>query len=389
MKKILAFTSIRSDYDLMSPLYKLLNQNPKIDFQLIVAGAHLSSNYGYSVQEIENDGLKILVKLETLLAYDSKSARVKSAGLLLQSAVDIVSNFSPDLILFTGDREDVIVSGMIASYLEIKSIHFYSGDHAEDGHVDNPARHAASKLATYHFVTLLEHKNRLVRIGEIPENIYIVGNLSLDNFVTHVPHDKIFLSDYFKIDLSQKYALVIFHPVSTESGSPEDYFENILLALQANNIIGVVSYPNIDPGNYAIINLIDKYSRNNNFVFYKNIPRNIFLSLYKKALFIIGNSSSGICESASIPIPAINVGIRQKSRTSSGNVRFCVGDFNAIDLAIKESINPNNLSKIKQIKNIYGDGSSAPKAYDLILEVLQKCYSPKTLDPLKIKLNYE
>ncbi|EAW7552257.1 UDP-N-acetylglucosamine 2-epimerase (hydrolyzing), partial [Campylobacter coli] len=167
--RILAFSSIRSDYDLLSPLYKLLNSDLKIDFRILVSGAHLSPYFGYTVKEIEKDGFKILAKIETLLASDSKISRVKSAGILLQNSLEMIQNFNPDLMLYAGDREDVIVYGMIGGYLGIPSIHFYGGDHVQDSHIDNPVRHATSKLSSIHFVSCEEHKRRLIGMGENKE----------------------------------------------------------------------------------------------------------------------------------------------------------------------------------------------------------------------------
>ena len=85
--KILALTSIRSDYDLMSPLYKRLHEDPNIELKLLVYGAHLSKAYGYSVKNIEDDGFDILIKLETLLDSDSKQSQLKTASLLLFNSV--------------------------------------------------------------------------------------------------------------------------------------------------------------------------------------------------------------------------------------------------------------------------------------------------------------
>ena len=45
-RKVLAFTAGRSDYDLLSYLYKMLSTDPKIDFRLIVSNSHLSPATG-------------------------------------------------------------------------------------------------------------------------------------------------------------------------------------------------------------------------------------------------------------------------------------------------------------------------------------------------------
>ncbi|MEA2015215.1 MAG: UDP-N-acetylglucosamine 2-epimerase, partial [Actinomycetota bacterium] len=138
-----------------------------------------------------------------------------------------------------------------------------------------------------------------------------------------------------------------------------------------------VSYPNTDPGNKNIIDVIKKYENNNNFVFYKNLERKLFLSIYKNSMFLIGNSSSGIMEAASIPIPVINVGLRQTGRLANDNVIFCNTDRGSIDDAIKKAISDEFKKKVSQIKNIYGEGKSSEKAYKIIKKIIKGNYLQK------------
>lgn len=367
MKKILACTSIRSDYDLMSPLYKLLNDDDQIDLKLLVSGAHLSIHHGYTINQILEDGLDILIKIETLLSSDSQVSRIKSASILLQNCIETISQYDPDLIIYAGDREDVLVYAMVGGYLGIPTIHFYSGDHVSDGYIDNPVRHATSKLSTAHFVTLEEHKTRLMRMGEAEERISVIGNIALDRFVSFEPLSLEDISS--KLDgsnLKNDFALVIFHPITSEIPIADEIFENILKSLEEKNIVGVVSYPNVDFGNQKIITVIEKYKNNPNFIFYKNLTRELFLSIYKRSKFIIGNSSSGICEAASIPIPAINVGMRQVGRYADSNVVFCDSSYLGIKRAIQEVCENSFSSNLQELINSYGKGNSADQAYQLI-----------------------
>jgi UDP-hydrolysing UDP-N-acetyl-D-glucosamine 2-epimerase len=386
--KVLAFTSIRSDYDLMSPLYRLLNEDLNIDFRLIVSGAHLSKDYGYSVIQIEEDGFNVLLRIETLLSSDSPVSRVKSASLLMQNSIDIVSNFSPDLIIYAGDREDVLVYAMIGGYLNIPTIHFFSGDHVEDGYIDNPVRHAASKLSTAHFVTLDIHKKRLVRMGELPSRVFVTGNLSLDKFVSFEPMDISDIKRNFNIKNNEfnDFALLIFHPITDEIDFVDEIFENILSTLEEKRMNTFVSYPNFDTGNKKILSVIEKYKNNKNFIFYKNLERSVFMSILFKSKFMIGNSSSGICEVASLKKPSINVGLRQTGRYADKNVIFTGTNrediLKAIDLALSKSFNEG----LKDLKNSYGQGNSALKAFNLIKSIDFKTMIQKFEDPLKVEL---
>lgn len=385
--KILAFTSIRSDYDLMSPLYELLHKDADIDFKLIVSGAHLSHGFGYSVEQIRKDGFEILLEIETLLNSDTALSRIKSASILLQNSLDTINKFSPDLMLFAGDREDVLIYSMIGGYLNIPTIHVFAGDHVEDGYIDNPVRHATSKLSTAHFVTLEEHKKRLVRMGEDSRRVFVIGNISLDKFILFNPISKFEVKRYFGVEENfDDFALMIFHPITEEIEAVDEYFENILRNLDQRNINTFVSYPNVDPGNQKLLKVIDKYKDNKNFIFYKNLDRDIFMSIYKQSKFIIGNSSSGICEAASLQIPAINVGLRQTGRFADRNVIFSGTSFEDISNSLDKALSADFLQSIENLKNSYGDGASAKRAYDAIKSTNFRSLIAKVEDPLKVKL---
>ena len=159
-------------------------------------------------------------------------------------------------------------------------------------------------------------------------------------------------------------------------------FENILKSLKNKNIFSFVSYPNTDSNKSKIINIIRKYNNDKNFYFFKNIDRDVFLSIFKMSQFIIGNSSAGIYEAAAIPIPAINVGKRQQDRMAGENVVFCETSIKEITVTIEKATSQIFLSSIKNIINPYGDGESANRAYKLIKEIDLKGLIQKVEDPL-------
>ncbi len=387
MKKILACTSIRSDYDLMSQLYRLLHEDEQVELKLLVSGAHLSHEHGYSYSQIEEDGFDVLLSVETLLSSDSKVSRIKSAGILLQGSVEIINQYSPDLIIFAGDREDVIIYSLIGGYLNIPTVHFFAGDHVTDGYVDNPIRHATSKIASAHCVTLEEHKKRLVRMGEKPERICVTGNLALDRFVKYEPMPLASILEKIdtKVDMDN-YVLVIFHPVTQEHDNAHEYFENILKNILELGMSAFVSYPNVDHGNYKLVEVINKYSDCSQFYFYRNLDRDLFLSIYKHAKMIIGNSSSGICEAATLKVPAINVGSRQTGRFADQNVIFCDPDYQSIQDSLGKALSDKFQEELKAVVNSYGDGKSAIKAYNFIKHTNFAVLLEKTEDPLQVKL---
>lgn len=383
MKKILAITGIRSDYDLMSSLYRLLREEPSVDFRLLVGGAHMSRTYGRTIELIEADGVNILLSAETLIDGDSPVARLKTASIMLQSVIDTVANWSPDLIIYAGDREEVWIGAMLGAYLEIPTVHFYGGDHTRTGHVDNPVRHAVSKLSSAHFVATEEHSRRLLAMGESNKRIFVTGSLALDNFVEHVPCTVPALSSRLGISLPEfGYAIVLFHPDPSEKAVAAQYVIDIIESTLDAGLFACIGYPNTDPANRGIIDVIEAFRGHGKVFAYKNLARDDFISLYKNAKFIIGNSSSGIMEAASIPIAAINVGLRQRGRLAGDNVIFCDGNRPAITAAIRNALSPEFQDALRCIDNPYGDGRSAHRALTNLLTLNFECLRLKVEDPL-------
>lgn len=385
-KRLLGITGIRSDYDLMSVLYRRLAIAPELDFKLLVGGAHLSKTYGYSLDLIRADGIPILATIESLIDSDSICSRLKSASIMLQSAVDIVAQWRPDLILYAGDREEVWIGALLGNYLEVPTVHFYGGDHTDSWHIDNPVRHAASKLSTFHVVPTDEHRRRLIALGEPESRIRVVGSLALDNFRDSEPVTPNPSGDVLPAPAQiGDYALVLFHPDPSEYAIAADICRNILREVRHAGLGACVGYPNTDAANRDIIGVFSEFASEPRFYFYRTLQRDHFISLYKHARFIIGNSSSGIMEAASVPIPAVNVGLRQRGRMAGRNVLFVDTDCQSLRRAIAHALDPAFRGSIADIINPYGDGRSCVRAYDLIVNTDFAGLLQKTEDPLQLQ----
>jgi UDP-N-acetylglucosamine 2-epimerase (non-hydrolysing)/GDP/UDP-N,N'-diacetylbacillosamine 2-epimerase (hydrolysing) len=296
-----------------------------------------------------------------------------------------LSNEIPDLVLFAGDREDVLIYSMVSAFLNIPSIHFFAGDHAQDGHVDNPVRHAASKLASMHFVSTEEHRKRLRSIGERDDRIKVIGSVALDKFVQEPPMSRRELLSLLGCEYLSEHsrlAVLIFHPVASELEIAPGYLENIAKVLIRNGYHILASMPNSDPGNYSIRKSLTALGQYPHFSTYQNLSRSVFVNLLRASSLIIGNSSAGLLEAPSVPIPTVNVGERQKGRLASDSVVFCEGSEQAIAEALKEVESEAFQAKLSSLMNPYGDGESVKKAADLIEKVDLKKFVLKPEDPL-------
>jgi UDP-hydrolysing UDP-N-acetyl-D-glucosamine 2-epimerase len=384
MTKILGITGIRSDYDLMSGLYRRLARQPGVDFQVLVGGAHLSKTYGYSVDLIKADGIAVLAQIESLLDADSPSARLKSASIMLQGTVDVVAAWRPDVMLYAGDREEVWMGGLLGNYLDIPTVHFYGGDHTDSWHIDNPVRHATAKLSSFHMVAAEEHKQRLMALGEQACRIRVVGSLALDNFRTPELAERIAFGSGSVPSWRSlgDYALMLFHPDPSELAVAADMCRNILLELKQAGLGACVGYPNTDAANKEIIRVFSEFQDESRFIFYPTLERTKFISLYKHAQLIIGNSSSGIIEAAAIPIPAVNVGHRQRGRLAGQNVIFVDAGRESVRNGIAKALDPTFRASLTGMDNPYGDGYSCDRAFDALMALDFARLLHKAEDPL-------
>ena len=384
--RILSITGNRADYDLMSYLYRYFNRDPDIEFGLVVTGAHLTTNYGSSIEDIKKDGNSIVAEIEDIFDSSHNGSRAKTTGILIQSLTDTVRNFHPDILIAAGDREDVLAMAVVALYMRIPFLHFFAGDQADSGNVDNLTRHATSKIATAYFVSCDEHKKRLLAIGEEETRIYNIGSVALDKFREEpvLPVEEVLKVLGLQGQGFEKYALLIYHPPAEIVGENLE-IEAILRTLAERGIKTVVSHPNTDFNNHAILEKYALYKDNPNFYFYHNLSRNLFVNLYRHAVFQIGNSSSGVCEAASIPIPVINVGSRESGRGNSENVIFVQDYRKGLSKAIETAMSEKYRESIKNTKNIFGDGFSSKKAYELIKTVDFSKVILKKYDPLRRK----
>lgn len=385
MHKILAMTSIRSEYDLMSRLYRLLDDDPEVELKILVSGAHLSPAHGLTVNNIKSDGLPILAEIETLISGDTLSSRLKTVSGLLSGSIDIVRQFQPDVIVFAGDREDVLVGGMLGGFLGIPTAHFFGGDHAADGHIDNPIRHATSKLATTHFVSIPEHKERLLKLGEPAHRIFVTGSVALDKFVAEPTVSLDSILDAISAGAHARthpIALLIFHPISEERELAGDYMSNAVTALTEHGFHICIGAPNTDPGNYRLTKALEDLSEKPEVTFYRNLPRTQFVNLFRHARLIAGNSSAGILEAATLGIPTINIGSRQRGRLCGESVIFTDGRLENIRAAVRQAQSPEFEQILKTLQNPYGDGRSAEKAAELLKTIDFTVLLKKAEDPL-------
>ncbi len=367
-----------------------MHVDSRFQFGLVVSGAHLSRAFGSTAEIVRCSGLQIVAEIATLPDEDGYHVRPFSMAKLIQGLLPVATAFAPDMLMAVGDREDALAVCVTGAYLKIPVAHFYGGDYGLTRDVDGHVRNACSKLASVHFVALEEHKSRLVAMGETPERIHVVGSPALDAFcsVPKIPPEKLELPGGIKVPEGEPYAVMLHHPsyASEEMGSEEA--EMILTCLNDLNIWTAVGLPNVDAGSRSIIEIYRKWQPARKMCFYDKLDRRTFVNLARNASFLIGNSSMGLLEAPSIPLPVVNVGERQRGRTAARNVIFVDAEKAAIKEAIQKAMSPEFRNSLSGMVNPYGDGKSSQRVVEILSGISMEEIRFKTTDPLEIHRNF-
>jgi len=378
-KKILVVTERRADYTKIRPVLFEISKSNKLEYHLVVTGAHLLREFGHTIDEIKNDGFKITATFPmfTKKQKDTGAEMSRAFGRAIVHLSYLIERIKPDILLTGFDIGANFASAIIGSHMNIVVAHVEGGE--VTGTIDESIRHATTKFAHLHFTSNREATQRLVKMGENPKTIFTVGNTSLDGIRNIHKIEKNKLANKYKINFSKPFIIVLQHTVTSEV---EKVKENISKTIQAIKELGIQTifiYGNPDAGSQKILQEI----KNSYFKQYPSIPFDEYINLLKYSSTLVGNSSSGIIECPFLKIPTVNIGTRQNGRTRSESIIDVPYDKEKIKKAIKKAVfDKRFLRKVKYSKSLYGDGFSAKR----IVKILESIDLKKI--PIQKKLSY-
>ena len=367
MRKILYISGTRADYGLMKSVLKAIDEHPELELEIAAMGMHMMEEFGMTINEIKKDGFRIH-EIDATYEKDSKKSMANFIGKTIQLLTDRVEEIDPDIILLLGDRGEMLAGAIVGAYLTIPVAHLHGGDITST--VDELARHAITKLASIHFPATQESAERIKKMGEDPLSIFVVGAPGLDTILNAELIEREEISKKYNLDSSKPILLVVQHPVTVEVKDAADQMRETLEAISELKFQTVLTYPNADAGGRKMIEVIKEYEGFSFIMTFKSIPRIEYLSIMKIANVIIGNSSSGIIESPSFDLPAINIGCRQQGRERAENVIDVQYNREQITSAIQKAVYDKDFRKrLRNCKNPYGSGNTGRKIADILSKI--------------------
>ena len=366
-RKILIITERRADYSRFKPILDVIKKSKDLEYELIVTGSHLLKKHGYTINEIKKDNFKIHYQIKNFsnkLKINGGESMIVGIGKILISISKIIKKSKPHVILTGFDIGGNFALTIAGAHLNIPVVHIQGGE--VTGSIDESLRHSMSKFSNYHLVANADAKERLVKMGELEKNIYVVGCPSLDALFSAKKINHELILEKFNINLKKNFAIIIQHPVTSEDNYSGKQIIETIKAVKKIGIQSLFVLPNNDSGHDKIIKII----RKSKIKWTESLSLSEYSALLSHAKILIGNSSSGIHEAASFNLAVVNIGTRQNGRLKPRNVVNADYDCSDIYKKIKFCIyNKKFIRLLRSLKNPYGDGKSSIKIANILRKI--------------------
>lgn len=348
--KILFVTGTRADFGKLKPLIKKFDNDHQIT--IVATGMHLIPELGNTFLEVEKIFPKSIVKISGQKFNENMIEGFSRFMLGFKSYLSEQSE-PPNIVVVHGDRFDALAASIVCNEMNVRVCHIEGGE--VSGTIDESIRHSVSKFSHIHFVSNAKAKERILKLGENPDSVFVSGSPETDIILgnnlpklssTKKRYDIIF----------EEYIIFCLHPVVSEVSFLEIQMREIILFLKYIKTPIIWIYPNNDEGNSIIRDSIN-FSKLSDLKFFESIRFEHYITLLKNSKVIVGNSSSGVREAPLLGVPSINIGSRQEGRVESDLVLNTLPKFENLKLSW------DKVNKIVNKKPVHNFGSGNVSSY--------------------------
>ena len=372
-RKICVVVGSRANYSSIKSAIRAVAEHPDLQLQLVVGASAVLDRYGSVLDLIEGDGFIADEKVFFLIEGETPSTMAKSTGLGLIELPTAFERLQPDIVITVGDRFETMATALAAAYMNIPLAHTMGGE--VSGNIDESIRHAVTKFAHIHFPASADAAERIVKMGERPETVHLVGCPRIDLVAELLQESDGDLSRRLfaegvgePLDLDSPFAIVSQHSVTSEYGQGEEQISQTLATVRELELQAIVLWPNADAGSEDVARGIRKFRErglDDGMHFFKNLPTDDYIRLLARTAVLVGNSSSAIREGAFIGTPAVNIGTRQTGRERGPNVIDVPNDAAGIRAAVERQLEHGRYDS----EPIYGDGNAGRRIADVLSTV--------------------
>jgi len=359
-RRIVYLSGTRADFGLMASTLSRIAATPGLDLQVAVTGTHLSPAYGRTVDEIRASGLAVCAEIPIDVATRTGASMARGIAEVIRGMTALLQAQRADALLLLGDRGEMLAGAIAALHLGVTCVHVHGGERS--GTVDEPVRHAISKLASYHFVATDQARERLVRMGEEEALIHVTGAPGLDGLRALGDMPRAECLRQLRLQEDSPFVLALFHPVVQQAAEAQTQTQALATALQRLGIPVLWLEPNADAGAVQILQTLQDANLPPGSRRVTHLPRPLFAAAMRHAALMAGNSSAGIIEAATFGTPVLNIGDRQRLRERSPNIL----DVPAAEAAIEAGLHAQLAHGRWPEHNGWGDGRAGERIAQLL-----------------------
>jgi len=368
MRRIAVITGTRAEYGLLYCLLKILEDDPRIELQLVVTGTHLSAAYGSTADYIKSDGFKISANVDMKIGDDSPIGICRSMGLAVSGFGEVFDRLRPDLIVVLGDRYEIFSAAQAAMISKVPIAHVHGGE-ATEGLIDEAIRHSLTKMSHLHFVASEAYRQRVIQLGESPSRVFNVGAPALDNIADLEVIDRSTLESEIDFSFGDRLFLVTYHPVTLEDSDATLSIDRLLAVLNEFRDAQILfTGVNADTQGHIIKERIDAYTGSNQgrVKSVESLGRIRYLNAMRYASVVLGNSSSGLIEAPAMGVPTVNIGLRQQGRLRAPSVLDCADKKEDIKQAIVTVLQDEFIAKSSRCETPYGKPGASKSIAEIV-----------------------
>lgn len=389
-RRVAIVTGTRAEFGLLAPVMHAVDVRRALTLSVVVCGSHLLPP-GRTIREVA-DAFEIAAVVPMQRpGVTGRAADARALGRGISGLALAFERLKPDWVVVLGDRIEALAAAAGASVAGIAVCHIHGGDRAE-GIADDSMRHAISKLSHLHCAATQASARRLVRLGEDPERVLNTGSPSIDALATVGP-----MNERGARALGNPAAVLLMHPSSAPPGEERRWLNLAAKFASAAADGGTLLWlePNHDPGREVVLDELARALEPAGTVVRReaHLPRERFVALLKRLASrrgpggLIGNSSAGLIEAATLGVGVVNLGPRQAGRERAGAL------LDLCDLPAAESLDAGERARAlrtiaaraarRSTTNPYGDGRAAHR-----IACALETFDPRSPDLLRKRIAY-
>lgn len=366
MARVAVFVGSRADLGPLGPVIAALVSTAGLE-PVVYGGVAVGRAV---LVEVVGAGPLEVVDLAPLMAESDLPAILRQGELLLRGLSREIVPRPPEALVVLGDRWELGFVVPAAFLAGIRVVHLHGGEVTE-GALDDRVRHAVSKLADLHCVASADAARRLEGMGEPRDRIVVTGAPGLDRFVDIAPMSDEELASYLGVRVRRPVALFTYHPPTMSLTDPIGMWaREALEATVASVGTVIVTHPGFDPGRDRVLQSLSEVAeREDSVVMVPSLGRR-YARILATVDLVVGNSSSGVIEAASVGLPVVNIGSRQAGRLRGGNVIDVVDGYDAVLEGVSSGLTESVRTRARSCVNPYGDGRSSDRVVRAVQDVL-------------------